>query len=308
MAGELRIFERDGSHLRTIGRQGSGPGEFERIGVVLAGPGGRIWADDARLRRWEVFDTAGVRVAGYPGNSNVGGGIRAWTGDGRLLEVNSHAIPGGEWFQRRNNFAIRRITPNGVLVPMDSAPIPVLPEGESVNFLRENGRPAIRSRLPLAHHPRSVLGPDGDFWVSDGSGAYTIRRQRLEGDTVLIVERSYEPIPTSPDALRLAAEELVPPEGMSSTDNDPGRIPTVQPPFNDFFPATDSILWVRRTIDGDSVVFDVFDPAGRYLGVPASSVPVGDLRIRLITRDWMYAVVEDELEVESVLLLRIERP
>jgi hypothetical protein len=125
---------------------------------------------------------------------------------------------------------------------------------------------------------------------------------------VLIVERSYEPIPTSPDALRLAAEELVPPEGMSSTDNDPGRIPTVQPPFNDFFPATDSTLWVRRTIDGDSVVFDVFDPAGRYLGVPASSVPVGDLRIRLITRDWMYAVVEDELEVESVLFLRIERP
>src|SRR5690606_18027452 len=49
MAAELRVFDRNGTHVRTIGRKGSGPGEFETPAVVLNGPDGNIWVDDARL-------------------------------------------------------------------------------------------------------------------------------------------------------------------------------------------------------------------------------------------------------------------
>lgn len=309
MASELRVFDGNGAHVRTIGRKGSGPGELERPGVALNGPDGHIWVDDARLHRWEVFDTAGVRVAGHPGNSNIMGGVRAFTADGRLLEANSHAIPGGDVFTRRNDLSVRRMEPDGSLTELDAIDFPVLPRGETVRFESTGERPyTMIQRLPLAHHSRGLLTPQGEFWVTDGGGPYAIRRQSATGDTLLIIEREYEPVPASPTALEEAAEALVPGEGMTSRDNDRSRLPAVYPPFEDYFPATDGTLWVRRTFAPDSVGFDVFDAHGVYLGQPSVSTEVADLRIALVTPERIYAVARDELDVESVLVLRIERP
>lgn len=309
MAAELRVFDRNGAHVRTIGRKGSGPGEFETPAVILNGPDGNIWVDDARLRRWEVLDTAGVRVAGYPGSSNLMGGVRAYTPDGRLLEANSHAVPGGDVFTRRNDLSVRRLEPDGSLTELDPIDFPVLPEGETVRFESGGERSyTIIQRLPLAHHARGLLTARGEFWVTDGGGPYSIRRQSVAGDTLLIIEREYEPVPASASALETAAEELVPREGMTSRDNDRSRLPSVYPPFDDYFPATDGTLWVRRTFAPDSVGFDVFDARGVYLGQPSVSANVADLRIALVTSERIYAVARDELEVETVLVLRIERP
>lgn len=309
MAAEIRVFDQSGAHVRTIGRKGSGPGEFERPAVMLSGPDGNIWVDDARLRRWEVFDTAGVRVAGYSGNSNLGGGVRAWTADGVLLEANVHFLPGGDISERRTNLYARRMGPDGSLVPADSLDFPVLPEGEMVRFEGAGDRPyTILQRLPLAHHARGLLTPQGEFWVADGGGAYAIRRQTAAGDTLLIIEREFEPIQASAHALEVAAEALVPPENMISDDNDPSRLPAVHPPFEDYFPATDGTLWVRRVFAPDSVGFDVFDAGGHYLGRPESALDVADLRVALITPQRIYAVGRDEMDVQSVVILRIEKP
>lgn len=308
MAGELRIFDRSGSHVRTVGRQGSGPGEFERLAVVLIGPDGNIWADDGRLRRWEVFDTAGVRVAGHPGNSNVGGGVRAWTEDGRLLEVNVQFTPGGGPLDMRSNLSARRLLPDGSLVPEDSLDLPALPEPESVHFGTRDHPNMNVKRLPLGHHAVGRLMANGDFWVTEGGGAYAIRRQTADGDTLLMIEREFEPVPASTEVLALAAEELVPPEGMTSNDNDRSRLPDVRPPFEDFFPATDGVLWVRRAFASDSVGFDVFAADGRYLGRPETVLDVADLRIALVTPDRIYAVARDEMDVQSVVIFRIEKP
>ena len=309
MAAEIRVFDRSGAHVRTIGRKGEGPGEFQRPAVMLKGPDGNIWVDDTMLRRWEVFDSAGVRVAGHPTHSNVGGGVRAFTADGRLLEVNSHAVPGADIRTRRNNLSVRRLAADGTLLPEDSLEMPERPEGESVRFESSGDRQfAIIQRLPLAHHALAILTHAGEYWITDGGGAYSIRHQTAEGDTLLIVEREYEPVPASTSALEEAAEALVPPEGMTSTDNDRSRLPSTHPPFEDYFSAADGTLWVRRTIAPDSVGFDVFDSSGRYLGEPESAVDVSDLRIALITPERIYAVARDELEVESLLVLRIEKP
>ena len=36
---EIRVFDSAGRWLSTIGRKGGGPGEFESLGILLAGPG-----------------------------------------------------------------------------------------------------------------------------------------------------------------------------------------------------------------------------------------------------------------------------
>ncbi|HEX2168026.1 MAG TPA: hypothetical protein VHG09_12405 [Longimicrobiales bacterium] len=84
-------------------------------------------------------------------------------------------------------------------------------------------------RLPLAHSPSYSL-QDGVFWVTDGGGAYRFRRQTLEGDTLLVVERGYDPVPV-PDSIRTAEIEGLAGEGRGYPDDfDPSDVPAVFPP------------------------------------------------------------------------------
>jgi hypothetical protein len=61
-APALRFFDRDGRHLRSVGRRGSGPGEFEQIGGLwrFAGDSLAVW--DLRQSRLSIFSPAGELV------------------------------------------------------------------------------------------------------------------------------------------------------------------------------------------------------------------------------------------------------
>lgn len=307
-AGEIRVFDREGQYVRTVGRPGGGPGEFSSLGVVIGAPNGTIWVD-AGGRRWEVFDTAGVRIAGHPVNSNFGRGVRYWTTDGRLLEVNLLMDRGGTGpFGGITAYVVRRLGPNGELTPEDTLLAPVLPEPQRVNFTNPEGRTTIVRNLPLTRDPTFVVRPDGTLWITEGGNEYRIRRQTFEGDTLMLIERSFEPIAASDSARRLARDEMQPPEGLASRDNDPGRIPAVYPPFNALYSSRDGTLWVRRDLEDDAVGLDVFDPTGAYLGQVDAPADLAGLSIRLITEDRIYAVAKDDFDVQYVVYLRIERP
>lgn len=306
-AAEIRVFDQQGQYVRTIGGRGEGPGEFQRPAVVLRGPDDNIWISDGSLLRWEIFDSAGVRVTGHPEKGTLGGGIRFWTPDNRLLEASVRVSQGAQGPITHRVYQARRLQPDGTLVDVDSVPFPELPEPPMVEF-RQTGTQTYRIRelLPLAARPHAVPGPDGHYWVSDGGAVYAIRRQTVDGGTLLIMGRPYQQVPVSAVARQEAVEALLPPEGMTSDDNDGSRLPAYHPPFEDFFPATDATLWVRRTEEGGQR-FEVFDSEGRYLGAPDYSGDAAALSPRLITRDRIYAVAEDDLGVQSVVVLEIDR-
>jgi hypothetical protein len=60
MAKELRIFDSSGGHLRTIGGDGEGPGEFRAVWLVGVYRGDSIYAYDYALMRASIFTPAGV--------------------------------------------------------------------------------------------------------------------------------------------------------------------------------------------------------------------------------------------------------
>ena len=64
IAQEIRVFAPDGRRLRTIGRKGSGPGEFAGLNGLAWLDGGRLAAMDAN--NWEVFDSEGRLVGAFP--------------------------------------------------------------------------------------------------------------------------------------------------------------------------------------------------------------------------------------------------
>ena len=66
-AQHLRIFSADGMHLRTIGRAGSGPGEFGLgAGPVLIGPGDSIYVPDVSNQRLNKFTPEAEPVGSSP--------------------------------------------------------------------------------------------------------------------------------------------------------------------------------------------------------------------------------------------------
>lgn len=70
---ELQIFDPDGRHLRTIGGQGSGEGQFlfSSGGEVAVDPSGNVWVSDTSNRRLQVFTADGDLVAVWPGGADA---------------------------------------------------------------------------------------------------------------------------------------------------------------------------------------------------------------------------------------------
>ena len=300
-ANEVRVFGRNGRFVRTIGRRGEGPAEFIGARGVGHGPNGEIWVEDGRLKRWEIFDTAGSRIGGQRYVTLAGGEWRL----GLFL--------GHDWIQDSNRFVYRvyrpgatgSLEPDGRVFELPDEP----PDPPQIEFTR--GGATFSFWAPFSPLSQRILGPNLDIWWSDGldkGGRYELRRIDLEsGTTLRTVLRQYEPVAISEAAREAAVEAEVdnllgapPPEAMD-------LVPRVYPPFEDFHLSQDGSLWVRRNL-GDGVVgVDVFDREGRYLGQPEVPAGFADMSVRLITGGRMYVIDSDEMGVDYVVRLEIVR-
>ena len=79
---EVRIFDPSGAHVRSMGREGEGPGEFKRLWQMWRLPGDTLWVGDYRPWRYQVYTSIGewIRTVTidpiYP-NPSRGGGVLA---------------------------------------------------------------------------------------------------------------------------------------------------------------------------------------------------------------------------------------
>lgn len=305
LANRLKVFDSAGRFVREIGRKGRGPGEFMRLGPVFRGPGDEIWVEDLSLSRWEVFDTTGTRIRGYPVLSRLAGGWRRWLPDGRFLVMDLRPdapdVPVIVEYRR---------APDGALVARDTAALPAPRMPPLMTFESRDGRVRISEPVPFSPRPWATLSLEGDLWVSEGDGRYEIRRQRLNGDTLLVIRRAYEPV-LIPDSLREASIQALLdrfPGGVPRVGLDLDRVPRAYPPFDECFVSTDGALWVRRRRPDGADGFDVFDGDGLYLGQPNVPSDLGRMRIELITASHIHAVATDTLGVDYVVRFEIHRP
>lgn len=297
LANEVRVFDADGGFVRVVGRQGSGPGEFMRIGPAFPGPDGEIWVEDLSLSRWERFDTTGTRVSGLRSTSRERGATRLWTRDDRFLVVDRDPNNPDDGV-----FVEHRRAGRDSLVAERSFAFPQLPKPELLTSETGVGMP-----VPFAPLPWMELSPEGDVWVSHRVGRYMIRRQTLEGDTLQVIERDYDPVPI-PDSTREHAIGELTPDGTTPDGYRTGQVPRVYPAFDAFHVSTDGTLWVRRTLADGVTGFDVFASDGRYLGEPETPADLASMRIQLISAEHIYAVATDSLGIDYVVRLAVQRP
>jgi len=310
-AFELRLFSADGSFERAVGGRGEGPGEFAGNPCAFPGPNGEAWVEDT-LRRWQRFIEDGTLVGSHRVTSNLGCGIRRWTPDGRFFVVNTRRVAGAGIFETTSFFVVHRMGTEGdfegELIQGDTVFSPVVPSSPMVIWVSPNGRSRNGRIIPFTPRPTWVLGPSGDFWLTDGDGSYAIRRQSPVGDTLLMIERPHVPVPV-PNSIRAEAIQDFRREGWTAEGGfDPDQVPRVYPPFDRFTIGTDGTLWVRRQIGDGAVGLDVFSPDGIYFGEAVVPQDFAQMRITYAGPDWLYGVVRDDFDVPYVVRLEVRRP
>jgi hypothetical protein len=197
-ANEIRVFDREGDHVRTVGRAGEGPGELgDPIGIT-AGPEGRIWITDPSNTRYSVFDTAGSHVADH--RRRIGGYAVPWSGGfdshGRLVET---TVASGEDGLRR------------VFVRFDSALSSAdtleAPPYQSESFELETESSYMAANVPFTPGRVTALAPDGTVWTGVNE-AYAFAHVSLDGDTLRVVRKQHEPAPVTAEEREEALEGL----------------------------------------------------------------------------------------------------
>lgn len=299
-ADEIRVFDRQGRFLRTIGRQGAGPAEFGDL-YSLAWLGDTLVALDPRNARIGLLTRSGawlgeLRHQPITGDLNI-----------RLYHAGEDAI----YAYGVAPAAAEKLESHYVQFGggrTDTIPHPPRVEGE-VRAVRcdhaASGTLAFFTN-PFAPYRFHVPAPGGVLAIAH-SATYRIAFLDPSGDTIRVVDKAHDSVPIADEEWDSATAEYrewrrnlpgarCEPDGLERPDAKPALI--------DIFFDSDRRMWVEvNTTAGRA--FDVFDVAGRQLGrVPIS----GEKRNAppYARGNRLYLVAADSLDVQTVRVYELE--
>lgn len=301
-AKEIRVFDAEGRHVRTVGRAGGGPGEFGGPAHAAFGPAGRLWVPDPQNNRISIIDTAGAFVASH----RIEGGFFMTPWPGGFDDSGRYYLPVPRMGEDGFGIGVVRYeaTESG-LTPLDTLSVPQDPEErEHFELTSGDGGMRLMSAIPFAPGFRSFLSPRGTMWGLL-TGEFRMFELDANGDTLRTISTPYDPLPVTA-ADRQAARESLNWFTEQGGKIDLSRIPDTKPAAESLFVDDEGRIWVDRlTENPEGQEYDLFDAEGRFLGRVSLPVPVP--RVRLVRDGFLYGVTQDELGVPYVVRLRIDR-
>ena len=318
-ARNVRVFDSAGTHVRTLGREGEGPGEF-KVPIGIAISEGRVLVRDPANGRVQLFDleTWEVEEWKYMPSPYFMNTPLYTDDDGRIYVDISD--PG-------QRFIV--MDPDGTHV--DTVPGPEAPgdyDAREYRVYYRDERISASERIPFSPGWYWTVHPTGHF-LTALSTAYRIDLER-DGE-VLRIERNHTPVAVSDEEREHHRQRIV--DEMRRFDagwswDGPG-IPDRKPPFRSLRAGIDGRIWVRLWTEGRRVPnedhdpsdpgaapftwvqplrYDVFEADGTYLG--AVNMPEGFSLSAppVFGRSFVWAVERGELGVERVRRYRIELP
>lgn len=298
---QIRWYDTNGRLVASAGRQGGGPGEFQRLVTLRPLPGDSVLAYDASSFRLSWFDPAGqfVRSVQLPPLGQVPPRFVDRFADGSLLLASSvrtmdNSPASGT---RRDTLLFLRAGPDGV--PVDS--LAASPAGEAAfQFMTEGGQIKGMNVLTLPFMRNVHTATSGDRYWQGTTDAYEVVLRRADGTPERIVRRTMKPVPLRGaylDSLRRAEVAKSGPEAGKALDQ--VQLPEHLPAFERLLVDDGGNLWVQHTAwpGRPPVEWDVFNAEGTMLGtvrMPAA------FRATHVGGDFVLGVWTDENDVEYI--------
>ena len=295
-AARIRVFGSDWSLLRSIGRLGGGPGEFQAFlaGIVWQDPD-RLWVADAS--RIMAFDSLGIFVNGSlrrRGGSTISSSWTGWADtSGFVYSQESDLVGTGSLAEPRSSERLIRFSVSGddTLVAADTFALAVtLPERRMV----DRGRGILELvELPMAARTIWTVSHAGTVWLAH-TATYRIHELTFAGDTLRTIE-----LRRSPEPLAGAERDSVAGASSAFSAND---LPATKPVMSALYVSPDGWIWVRVR-PAPTSEWDIFDDCGRFLGQAVSEVPLSS--VTLTGGSTVIGVTTGDFDVPLLVRLRL---
>lgn len=305
----IKVFTPDGKLIRSIGREGEGPGEF-RVGFIAV-RGGHLVLHDPQVARTSVFDTAGNYLRGWHSSCCY------WT-DIQLDKQNRISVPStgrAKPGEQRGTSYVRWSLEGTVL---DTLWVPRRDPGKTWTVeLKRGGKSvmAMSTGVPFMPQTTLALHPEGGF-VYGWTGQYRVVRSATGQDSLRIFGRSWTPDAISDERRKAEVESKIKQTAEAFGEENARSafkledVPGTLPAYLNLRVDEASRVWVRRYGVADTLrtSYDVFDSTGAFLGPVTIPLKLNEWGLQAWTRDALVAIIEDAEGRPTVVRLRLRRP
>ena len=326
---EVRIYDGSGKHVKTTGRGGTGPGEYQNITGLWLGPGDSLLVADVLVRRLTVLDHEGTVGRSFslggqggalaPSNGRVELAIPiGWFGDGSVVGVSqAFAINQTRAGVFRDSQALIRYGSDGT-VRDTLAVVPGI-EMEQLTVTFGTRSFSTPTAVPLGKQTMTAVAADR-FYVAQNK-SWEIEMHGLDGALRTLVRTARQTTRITPSDIAANRKEQldqmksnpalrgVPDAIMKQvTDRiEQAKYPETFPFLGPLLADDTGNLWAQEVTSPviKTQRFAVIDSTGRWLGtvtMPARFTPTA------IAAGMVYGVWRDEDDVEHVRGYRLRKP
>ncbi len=256
----IKVFDKFGKYVKTIGRKGQGPGEFSQISSIQITPRNELMVYERMGFKLTFFSLDGDYI-----RTVLLKGIQAF-----WVRENSK----GNYFESSVEFQGQYNT-NTFRVATE-----VKEYGSDFEFIKTIAKDKFRNANVPLRHDMLARFPSFDLLICGYKDSYELHFINLEGVIVRKVLKDHS-------SIEISDEEKIKRKLPESSE-----LPKHFPAFQDFSVDEEGRIYVQlfeRQMDNDKFYYDVFDPESRY---------IAKIRLNALPQYWknnkMYSIEKDE--------------
>lgn len=259
---QVVVFSPDGEYLRTIGREGEGPGEFRRPSDMFITADGRVAVIQRMPGKVILLTSEGEPAGELPVPQAEDGGMQMFSGGAAAGE---HVVLWVNRFARKE----ASFETTSSLIALDAAGREIAVYAEQrdtrdfANFVIDEKKTALGALVWSA-------ADDGRIFTSEDFDAYSIRVWKPDGSVERVIGKEYVSRKRTDEEMALFTPVVRIRRG-GRTESPEVKTSRTDRDVQQMFPRPDGSLWVLSSRgafdapDGAIAEVDVFDPAGRFV-------------------------------------------